>query len=375
MKITADKTTLSDALKIVSRSLTIRSSVGHLAGLVYLTASGTSLNLLTTDLDTATSCTIDVSVSQDGACVVASKLLSDIINSLPDGAVSLVIDDSMLTICSGESKFKLRVTDLDEFPPISFPTGDTIQLSKSKLSKCLRQVLKAASKDDARPILTSVSISKIDGGLRFISTDSFRLAFAELPCSNVDVLHSDEVLVAARVLSDIVRSISQSSGAVSDNDIVELYLSDNDAVFSFDNVKVFTRLIDGRFPSFEPVTRQSYENIITVNKQYLSESLKRVSLLARDAAVKVNIECTDIGITLTVHAPQLGDAEEMLSAKYTGDQSPVIGFNPSFILDGIEVLSGDNVLIKFSDDRVAALIMTDDDKDFQYYLMPIRMKS
>ncbi|MHB8262173.1 MAG: DNA polymerase III subunit beta [Acidimicrobiales bacterium] len=375
MKFTAERSSLSDALKIVSRSLTIRSSVGQLAGLVSITTSATSLNLLTTDLDTATSCTIAISSGEEGSCVVASRLLSDIINSLPDGAVSLTVENTTLVISSGESKFHLRTMDSDEFPPISFPTGDTIQLPRSDLGKCLRQVLKAASRDDARPILTSVSINKMDGGLRFISTDSYRLAFAELACNNTDIWTGDEILIPARVLNDIVRYTSQSSGLSPSSDTIDLFISDNDAVITFDDVKVFSRLIDGTFPSFESVTKQSYTNTVTVAKAPLSEALKRVGLLARDSATKVTIECSDGRIILRVHAPQLGDAEEVLSAKYVGDEATSIGFNPSFLLDGIEVLSGDNIKIQFCDDKAAALISSDDDPTFQYYLMPIRMKS
>ena len=375
MEIRAERSLLVDALKTVSRSLTLRSSVGQLAGLVCLTATDSSLNLLTTDLDTATSCSIPVAVNIAGKCVVASRLLADVTASLSDGSISLSVEDGMLVVSNSESKFRLRFVDSDEFPPISFPTGDTIHINRLELSKCLKQVLKAASKDDSRPILTSVSISKIDEGLQFISTDSYRLAFTRATCDNVDLLENKKILLPARVLSDVVRYVSQSTGSSATDDTVSIYVSDNDAVISFDNVKMFTRLVDGKFPSFESVTTQEYNNLLTVDRTRFAESVKRVALLARDNASKVNIECMDDHVILSVHSPQVGDAEETLPAKFIGDQYIHIAFNPAFLLDGIEVLSGANVAIKFHDDKMAALISSDDDTDFQYYLMPIRIKS
>ncbi len=375
MKISAERSLLVDALKTVSRSVTLRSSVGQLAGLVCLTARESSLNFLTTDLDTATSCSIPVSVHIEGKCVVASRLLADITASLPDGSISLSVEDGMLIVSNSESKFRLRFVDSDEFPPISFPTGDTMHVNRLELNKCLKQVLKAASKDDTRPILTSVSISKIDGGVQFISTDSYRLAFTRAACDNVELLEGKEILVPARVLADVVRYISQPPGVSATDDMVSIYVSDNDAVISFNNVKMFTRLIDGKFPSFDSVTKQEYNNILTVDRTHFGESVKRVALLARDNASKVNIECMDDHVVLSVHSPQVGDAEEILPAKFVGDQYIPIAFNPAFLLDGIDVLSGANIEIKFHDDKVAALISSDDDSEFQYYLMPIRIKS
>ena len=374
MNLVAEQSVLADAMKKVSRQTPARSQISQLPSLVRITVENDVLNLLTTDLDSATKCSIQVQSSNNGACIVSSRLLADIVSAMPPGAVEISLVDSMLFVKEKNMQFELRTMDIDEFPPIVFPTGDSIELPKNTFVNLARQILKASSKDDTRPILTSIHMKTLPDALQFTSTDSYRLSFARLSRVDTTSISDSEILIPSKVLTDVARLLSSAGTDSKDKDKLSINVSDTDINFIFDNIEVYSRLVSGKFPSFESVTSHTYKNKITINRTYLMESLKRVSILAKDNTSKVNISWSEIGIELFINSTTLGKAREQVEATYEGDESFSIGFNPNFIMDGIEVLDGDTIEISFDDSKYAALISSPDDDDFQYYLMPIRIK-
>ncbi len=374
MNLIAEQSILSDAMRRVSRQTPARSQFSQLSSLVRLTTEDDVLNLLTTDLDSATKCSIQVQSSDNGVCIVSSRLLADIVSAMPPGAIEISLEDSILFIREKNMQFELRTMDIDEFPPIIFPTGDSIELPKTAFVNLARQILKASSKDDTRPILTSIHMKILSNALQFTSTDSYRLSFARLSGINTSLISESEILIPSKVISDVARLIGSSSTDSNDTDIISINISDTDINFKFDNTEIYSRLVNGKFPSFESVTNRTYKNKITVSKSNFIESLKRVSILAKDNISKVNISFSDIGIELFISSATLGKAHEQVEATYEGDESFSIGFNPNFLIDGIEVLNGDTIEISFSDSKYAALISSTEDDSFQYYLMPIRIK-
>lgn len=374
MNLIAEQSVLSDAMRRVSRQIPARSQFSQLSSLVRITAEDDVLNLLTTDLDSATKCSIQVQVSDNGACIVSSRLLADIVSAMPPGAVEMSLEDGILFIREKNMQFELRTMDIDEFPPIVFPTGDSIKLPKAAFVNLSRQILKASSKDDTRPILTSIHMKILPDTLQFTSTDSYRLSFARLSGIDTSLIPESEILIPSKVITDVARLVGSSGTDSKDTDMILINVSDTDINFIFDNTEVYSRLVNGKFPSFESVTNRIYKNKITVSKSNLMESLKRISILAKDNISKVNISFSDIGIELFINSATLGKAHEQVEAEYEGDESFSIGFNPNFLMDGIEVLNGNTIEISFSDSKYAALISSPEDDGFQYYLMPIRIK-
>ncbi len=374
MNLIAEQSILADAMKKVSRQGGTRSQFSQLPGLVRITMEDNVLNLLTTDLDSATRCSVRVQSSENGACVVSSRLLADIVAAMPPGAIEISLVDSMLFVKEKNMQFELRTMDINEFPPIVFPTGNPIELPKNTFVNLTRQILKASSKDDTRPILTSIHMKALTDELQFTSTDSYRLSFARMSGVDTTSILDSEILIPSKVLTDVARLIGSSNNDSSGEDKLSINVSDTDINFIFDNIEIYSRLVNGKFPSFESVTNHTYKNKITISKSHLIDSLKRISILAKDDTSKVNLSWSEIGIELYINSVTLGKANEQVEATYEGDESFSIGFNPNFVIDGVEVLDGDTIEISFDDSKYAALISSPDDSNFKYYLMPIRIK-
>ena len=71
----------------------------------------------------------------------------------------------------------------------------------------MRQVVRAASTDDARAVLTGVLIASEDDGLKMVATDSYRLAVRDLPQSSM-LAAGQKVLVPSRALAELQRIVS-----------------------------------------------------------------------------------------------------------------------------------------------------------------------
>lgn len=336
-------------------------------GGVRLSVNGDSLEVTGTDLDLTITVAATVSGSVDGVVVAPGRLITDIVRALEPGAVSLESDDEELRIASGRSHFTVRTHPASDFPRLPVPTGDTVSLETAGLTEALRQVTRAASSEESRPILTGVLMSAEEGGLRLVATDSYRLAVRDL--RGVGVLgEGQKVLVPSRALNELLRLLG-SAGA---DGSVSLQLGAHDATFSVGSVTLTTRLIEGEFPNYKALIPSGYPNRLTVGREALLDAVRRVKLLARDATTPVRIALRPNGIELTVITTDWGTATEDVDAKYEGAEMTV-AFNPNFLIEGVEAVSGDEVALDTLDALKPATLRPIDSDSYLYLLMPVRV--
>ncbi len=228
--------------------------------------------------------------------------------------------------------------------------------------------MRAASRDDARPILTGVLLAAEAGGLRLVATDSYRLALRDLPGTSL-LAEGKQVLVPARALGELTRVLS---GAPT----VTLRLGADQATFEVGPVRLTTRLIEGEFPNYRQLIPSAYPNRLSVGKEAMIDAVRRVKLLAREAT-PVRLALRADGVQLTAITQDVGQAREDVDAKYEGTEMTV-AFNPDFLLEGIEAIPGDEVMLETLDALKPATLKPtatnpDGGTDFLYLLMPVRV--
>jgi DNA polymerase-3 subunit beta len=331
---------------------------------VRLEVAGDELRLAGSDLDLTIQVTTAVSGSEDGVAVVPARLSADIVRSLEAGAVQVEADDDEARIASGRSQFAMRMYPSDEFPRLPASAGDAVTLQGAEMAEALRQVVRAASGDDARPVLTGVLMSSEENGLRLVATDSYRLAVRDLPGATV-LREGQKVLVPSRALAELQRLV-EGGGEIT------LRLGEHDATFEVGTVKLTTRLIEGEFPNYRQLIPASYPNRLIVGREALLDALRRVKLLVRDQTTPVRIALKADGIELTVVSTEVGQAVEDVDAKYEGAEMTV-AFNPGYLIDGVEAVPGDEVLLETVDALRPAILRATEGSDYLYLLMPVRV--
>jgi DNA polymerase-3 subunit beta len=363
MKFRAERDALLEAVTTAGRAAATRGTALPALTGVRLEVAGDQLHLAGSDLDVTIQVQMPISAGEAGVCVIPARLATDIVRGLDPGGVSFEVDENEARIAAGPTHYAVRVLPPEEFLRLPQPTGDAVTLAASDFADALRQVVPAASRDEARPILTGVLMAAESGGLRLVATDSYRLSVRDLPGTSV-LQEGQTVLVPSRALAELNRVVS---GA----DQVTLRLASDEASFEVGESRLTTRLIEGDFPNYRQLIPQSYPNRLIVGKEPFLNAIRRVKLLAKDAT-PVRLTLRPDGLELVAVTQDVGQAREDLEAKYEGNEM-VVAFNPEFLIDGVEAITGDEVQLETLDALKPATLRSTENPNFLYLLMPVRV--
>lgn len=364
MKFTAERSLLAEAIGRAQRAVASRTgALPVLSGLRLSVVDG-RLELVGSDLELTIRAVVSVDGTGTEPAVLPARLLSDVVRELAEERVTVEVLDDEAKITCGPTNITLRTLAAADFPRLPEVDGAGVRVDAEAFEDALRQVVRAASTDDARPILTGVLLTATGGGLRLVATDSYRLAVRDLP--GVSMLEEgQQVLVAAKGLSEVQRLISKGD--------LEVVLSEREVMFHVDDTEVTTRLIEGDFPNYEQLIPSSYPNKLTVPRDVLADAVRRVRLVGqgRDNA-PVRLTMSTAGLELSAVAQDVGEAHEDVEAKYEGGDVTV-AFNSQFLLDGIEAVGAGEVTIETIDPLKPAVMRGAGAGEYLYLLMPVRI--
>jgi DNA polymerase-3 subunit beta len=315
-----------------------------------------------TDLDLTIRMEQEVVGLEDGSCVIPARLATDIVRSLEAGVVTLDAGEERVEISAARSHFELRTFPVVEFPSVG-PAGEGGHVFGTGLTDGLRQVVRAASTDDARPLLTGVLITAEDGMVRLVATDSYRLALRDLRDTKA-IPDAPDVLVPARALAELQR--------LAPGDGVTVSVGSHEITFGVGPVEIRTRLLDGAYPDYRQLIPNAYPNRLHIGKESLLSALRRVRLLVRDNTTPVRLAMRPGGVDLSVVSQEVGEASETVDGDFTGEDL-VIAFNPSYLIDGVEAVAEDEVIIETADPGRPATVRAAERDDYRYLLMPVRV--
>jgi DNA polymerase III subunit beta len=382
VKFRCERDALSEAIGSAGRAVASRSGALPILSGLLVKVTGDRVELAGSDLELTIRVEAPADSDEDGAAVLPARLFGDIVRALEPGAVSVEVGEEEARIQSGRSHFSLRVLAAEDFPRLPEVAGSGVRMDAAALAEALRQVIPAASRDDARPILTGVLLVAEGSGLRLVATDSYRLAVRDLPGETVlaaalsgAAADGRHVLVPAKALGELQRLLTPAAPAGADGLAaqVELSFTDRDACFDTGKARVSTRLIEGQFPNYQQLIPSGYPNRLSVAREAFIEAVKRVRLIGRDrdnAPVRLAMSSSGLEMTTIVH--DVGQAKEELEAKYEGTDTTV-AFNPDFLLDGLQAINSDDVVVETLDTSKPAIVRASEGGDFLYLLMPVRV--
>ena len=372
MKFRCERDRLVESLATTGRAVTTRASTTPALNGVRMEVAGNQLILVGTDLDLTVRVAVEAVGLDDGAVVAPARLAADIVRSLEPGAVTVEGGDDEVEISAARSRFVVRTYPVEDFPVLAEPRPDQVTVPAGALAEALRQVVRAASGDDARPLLTGVLLAAEAEGTRLVATDSYRLAMRDLSGTGPLAGTADQILVPARALTELQRLLPAAGGKEDGDAAVGFSVSDLDATFTVHGVRLTTRLLDGKFPDYRQLIPPGYPNTLRVGREALLDALRRVRLLVRDNTTPVRLSMRAGSVELTVVSQEVGHASEDVDAEYEGEELTV-AFNPSYLIDGVEAVVGEEVVLETVDATKPATVRGPDHQDYRYLLMPVRV--
>ena len=385
MEIVCNQNEFNYAIQLVSKAVASRPTHPILANLLLTADQGTNkISLTGFDLNLGIQTSFDATVNKSGAITVPSKLLSEIVNKLPsETPVSLDVDESSdnILIKSDRGSFNIKGIPSDDYPSLPFvESGTSLNIDPSSFLKALKLTIFASSSDDSKQLLTGVNFTFNLKYLESAATDGHRLAVVLVDKKEnfeekEDFASNEEnlsVTIPTRSLREIEKLISLRS---SENSI-KLFYDKGQVVFISSNQIITTRTLEGSYPNYSQLIPDNFTKLFTFNTKKIIESLERIAVLAdqQSSVVKIKLNEKDLAL-VSADAQDIGNASELVPVSFDFDQFD-IAFNVRYLLEGLKVISSENVIFKCNLPTTPAVLVPEDNiNSFTYLVMPVQVRS
>lgn len=364
MIVTCEKEKLNVLVQGALRAVSSRVTMPILSGLL-LNTDGALLSASGTDLEISVKVNSEAEVQEGGSTVVSGRLLGDIVKNVPSGDVRLETGEKYLTVKSASGEYRIREMMPEDFPQIPGWEGEpVVSIPAGEFAGCVQQTARASSSDDKRPVLTGSLIEKNlgNGTVRFVSTDSYRLAWKEIEATG-SLAQWEDCIVPTKTLNEVAR---MATSAGSD---VEMKIQDKQVMFRMTDTLVRSRLIEGQFPNYRQLTPKGERTSVQVDREELSSVIRRALIFGHNLRLGVYKD----HLVIKTETPEVGESREEIPAECEGEEME-IGFNGGYLLDGVGAVSAERIEIRMDDPQKPALMKAREDERFVYIIMPVRLK-
>ncbi|TJZ70093.1 DNA polymerase III subunit beta [Chitiniphilus eburneus] len=335
---------------------------------VLIQKTGDMLAFTGTDLEIQIASTqVEGFSGNDFALTVSAKKLSDILRAIPDkSVVTFEENESRLTVKAGKSRFVLQTLPSADFPTLSVDTNlrATVRMPQGQLKALLGRVQYAMAHQDIRYYLNGLFLVTEGNHLKLVATDGHRLAYAsaELETS----FDKNEVILPRKTILELYKLLQEV------DDEVTIDIAGNQVKFSFGNVVIHSKVVDGKFPDYNRVIPQNNDKLLTIERPLLLAALQRAAILSNEKFRGVRLVLTDGVLKILCNNNEQEEAQEEVEVDYTG--APLdIGFNIQYLLDVLTNLSVEQLNFTFGDVNSSVLVTIADNEHFKYIVMPMRI--
>lgn len=368
MRFTCEKNTLLTGLNITGRTVAQKSAISAIEGI--LCKAGDGLSLTGYNMETAITYLIEAEVSDMGQCVLPARLFGDIIRRLPEGPVTVVVDDNYkVSIRAGYASFTISAESADEYPTLpDVGDGRSIRIPQTAMKELISGTIFAVSENQGRPIHTGVKFEVEEDRVSAIAVDGFRLARR--------TYHTQES--TGRQLSFVVPApgLKELEKILSDGDNqVAFTLGTRHILFQVGQATLICRLLEGEFLDWRKVVPTNCPIRLCAHVSDLASSIERVGLIVSEK-YKSPVRCIfgNQQVLLRTNTT-IGAAEDQCSLAGDGKELE-IGFNVRYLADALRAIPSEEVILELTN-GLSPIVMTpaDEKLDFSYMVLPVRIKS
>ena len=328
------------------------------------------LTVSASDLETTMSASLAIDSTSKGSVAVPAKLLLEILKTFPEQPLTFTVEEnSTIEISSNSGKYALAYAPGEEFPKaVQLDEPSVTLVPADVLATAISKTIFAAGNDDLRPVMSGVFFQFSPQGLIFVATDAHKL----VKYARTDVTASE---VADFIMPKKPLALLKAS-MVGTTTQVKIDYNEANAFFTFDNVSLICRLIDGRYPNYEAVIPLDNPNKMEVDRLSFLNAIRRVSIFSNKTTHQVKFRIAGSQVEISAEDVDYGnDADERLSCSYEGKDIE-IAFNARFIQDMLSNIDSGNVLLELSLPNRAGLLSSpkaesDPNEDLLMLVMPV----
>jgi DNA polymerase-3 subunit beta len=351
---------VAKAEKITGKNVTL-----PVLSCVLLEAKNSTLTIKSTNLDVGIEINLPVKVVKPGSLAVSGSVLYNFISNITnDKNVTLEEINGNLKVSTKHSESTIKAFPVDDFPNIPKVLSDKpFTFNVPNLIKGLKSVMYSSSISTIRPVLSSILLASEEDDVVFVATDSFRLSEKRVPVKKHKEFN--QILIPFKNINEIIRSLEDIK------DDVNVYLSENQIAFSFGDLYITSRVIDGAFPDYKQIIPKEVKTEVVMLKQDLVSALRISNIFAdKFSQVIFTISPKQKTFKITTKNMEVGENMSTLDAVVKGDEL-TISFNYKYIIDCFNSIDSDSISLSFSDNNKPMIVKGISDKSFLYLVMPM----
>jgi len=356
MKFICSRDRLMEAISIVQKAVSTRSTLPILDGILIEASSDDGVKLTGYDLETGIESQLESDVTEGGSIVINSRLFGEIVRKLPDNQVSFETNSQMqISIESGSSVFSIKGMSADGYPKIPTVTdAEKITLPQGLFKDMIKQTIFAVSTDESRPTLNGCYFSCDGFSIEMVAIDGFRLALRkqllgqDLPVMKFSILGGKETEVV-------------------------VFSSTNHILFDTGKVRIVSRLIQGEYMNYRAILPKTSNTTLLVAPTAMLDAIERASLiiLSEDRRCPVQLSMPNEETLVISASTELGTLREEIPVSITGEKID-IDFNPRYFIDALRVIDKEEISIIFNGSNGPCVLKPTEGEDFSYLVLPLR---
>lgn len=364
MKFTINRQAFIKALNDVARAISSKTTIPILTNMkldlqedqLVLTGSNAdiSIQMTLTAEDTAN----ELVIESTGGITLPATFFINIVKHLPAKDMTLSIEGLQALITSGSASFKINGQPSSAYPKLpELSETKSLKISAAQLIELIAQTKISASTQESRPILTGIHLSLTGNQIKAVTTDSHRLSQRIITLVGSETVDDASVIIPAKAFNEL-------QSLLEGQNVVEVKLSANQAVFIFGNTTFYSRLLEGNYPETDRLIPSEANTELEIDAGVLSGAIDRASLLSHESRNNVVLlTIKDQHAELSGNSQEVGQVKEALAAnKITGDDLE-ISFNPDYVRDALRVLQGKTVELKFTTNLRPFIIIPEGETD------------
>ncbi len=370
MNFITSSTSLLRHLQSISGVLSTSNTLPILDNFLFEINDG-QLTISASDLETTMRTTMEVEANESGNIAIPAKLLLDVLKNLPDQPCTFTIDPSnfAIEIAYDNGKSKMVGQNGNEYPKIpQIENASSVRISGDVISSAINKTLFATGNDDLRPVMSGVFCQFTSHDIIFVATDAHKLVRYKRTDTNAE--GSSSFILPKKPLNLLKANLSAEIE-------VEIEYNDSNAIFTFGDITLICRLIDGKYPNYEAVIPKENPNVLVIDRQQFLSSIKRVSIFANKTTHQIKLHIA--GSELSLSAEDLdfaNEAKERLTCNYNGEDLE-IGFNSKFLMEMLNNIDTKEVRLEMSEPSRAGILTpfegANEHEDILMLVMPVML--
>ena len=339
---------------------------------IQIQAIDNKIEITATDLEVSAKITTQCIVDKPGTFCVNAKNIFDIVKELPDKELKIELEQGSnnLKLTCDNINFKLLIYTNEEFPHLQFSTsGNVFKLNSNQIIEIINKTSHAISNDETRLFLNGIFLQEVDGKLRTVATDGYRLSLVESELTNnkIDALVNGIIIPKKGVveLKKIAENYPDKEISISVDESF-IYLNANN------NYLLAIRLIAKEYLKYQAVIPKKTSFFAEVERATFVNAVRRIRIMANERSNGVKLILKENEMIIAANHPSLGEAQEKFNINYTGKEFE-IGFNAKFLIDTLSIYSDEDVRLEFNNELSPVAIKSSKNQNYLCIVMPLKL--